>query len=80
MSGTDWEEQLDGKTVEHAWTTVRSQIDVAVASCIPKKTTRLGDARSRKARNTSVAIGKVKMKNNMYRRWRNSTDNEDYIS
>ena len=31
MSGTDWEEQLDGKTVEQAWTTVRSQIDAAVA-------------------------------------------------
>ena len=40
MSGTDWEEQLDGKTVEQAWTTVISQIDAAVASCIPKKTTR----------------------------------------
>ena len=31
MSGTDWEEQLDGKTVEQAWTTVRSHIDAAVA-------------------------------------------------
>ena len=80
MSGTDWEEQLDGKTVEQAWTTVRSQIDAAVASCIPKKTTRPGDARSRKPWNTSVTIGKVKMKNNMYRRWRNSRDNEDYLS
>ena len=79
MSGTDWEEQLDGKTVEQAWTTVRSQIDAAVASCIPKKTTRPGDARSRKPWNTSVTIGKVKMKNNMYRRWRNSRDNEDYL-
>ena len=82
MSGTDWEEQLDGKTVEQAWTTVRSQIDAAcaVASCIPKKTTRPGDARSRKPWNTSITIGKVKMKNNMYGRWRNSRDNEDYIS
>ena len=76
MSGTDWEEQLDGKTVEQAWTTVRSQIDAAVASCIPKKTT----ARSRKPWNTSVTIGKFKMKKNMYRRWRNSKDNEDYLS
>ena len=80
MSGTDWEEQLEGKTVEQAWTTVRSQIDAAVASCIPKKTTRPGDARSRKPWNTSVTIGKVKIKNNMYRRWRNSRDNEDYLS
>ena len=80
MSCTDWEEQLDGKTVEQAWTTVRSQLETAVASCIPKKTTRSGDARSRKPWNTSVTIGKVKMKNNMYRRWRNSRDNEDYLS
>ena len=80
MSCTDWEEQLDGKTVEQAWTTVRSQQEAAVASCIPKKTTRPGDARSRKPWNTSVTIGKVKMKNNMYRRWRNSRDKEDYLS
>ena len=80
MSGTDWVEQLDGKTVEQAWTTVRSQLEATVASCIPKKTTRLGDARSRKPWNTSVTIGKVKMKNNMYRRWRNSRDKGDYLS
>ena len=30
--------------------------------------------------NTSATIGKVKMKNNMYRHWRNSRDNEDYLS
>ena len=54
MPGTDWEEQLEGKTVEQAWTTVRSQLDAAVASCIPKKTTRPGDARSKRLWNTSV--------------------------
>ena len=67
MSGTDWEEQLDAKTVEQAWTTVRSQLEAAVASCIPKKTTRPGDARSRKPWNTSSTI-------------RNSRDKEDYLS
>ena len=78
MSGTDWEKQLEGKTIEQARTTVRSQLEAAVASCIPKKTTRPGDAQSRKPWNTSVTIGKVK--NNMYRRWRNSRDKEDYLS
>ena len=62
MSGTDWEEQLDGKTVEQAWATVRSQLEAPIASCIPKKTNRPGDARSRKPWNTLVTIGKVKMK------------------
>ena len=67
MSGTDWEEQLDGKTIEQAWTTVKSQLEAAVANCITKKTTRPGDARSRKPWNTSVTIGEVKIKNNMHR-------------
>ena len=80
MSGTDWEEQLDGKTVEQAWATVRSQLEAPIASCIPKKTNRPGDARSRKPWNTLVTIGKVKMKNNKYRCWRNSREKEDYLS
>ena len=81
MSGTDWEEQLDGKTVDQAWTTVRSQLEAqAIARCTPKKTTRPVDARSRKPWNTSVTIGKVKMTSIMYRRWRNSRDKEDYLS
>ena len=37
MSGTDWEEPLDGKTVEQAWTTVRSQIDAA-GRCMEQET------------------------------------------
>ena len=81
MSGTDWEEQHDGKTVDQTWTTVRSQLEAqAIASCTPKKTTRPVDARSRKPWNTSVTIGRVKMKSIMYRRWRNSRDKEDYPS
>ena len=74
ISGTDWEEQLDGKTVDQAWTTVRSPLEAeAIDSCTPKKTTRPVDALSRKPWNTSVTIGKVKRKSIMYRRWMNST-------
>ena len=80
MSGTDWEEQLEGKTVEQALTTVRSQ---SVASCIPKKTSfspgQCTEQETIKLWNTSVTIGKVRMKNNMYRRWRNSRYKEDYL-
>ena len=33
LPGTEWEEQLDGKTVDQAWTTVRSQLEAeAIAS------------------------------------------------
>ena len=72
VSEVDWNERLQDKTVEEAWKSLRSHLEESIATCILTRTGKMVNKSSKRP------VAKVKMKNNMYRRLKNTRDQTDY--